>query len=142
MSGGISLVASIYYGFDLNSFYLRMDFTETEEPRDLSPYRVSVLMENTERYRVDVDLGKPDAFTIYRQSKDKWVRRSRRNEIAVDRIFEMGILFRDIGVTAGERINFVVTVYENDVECERWPVTGNISFLVPDENFESMMWQV
>jgi len=33
-------------------------------------------------------------------------------------------------------------LFEKGVERERWPRIGQISFVVPDENFESVMWQV
>ncbi len=142
MSGRVSLLSSIYYGFDLSSFYLRMDLAASEEPVDLTAWKVSVLIENDEKYRIDVELGEPGTYTLYRQSKGRWVRRARRNEVAIGSIIELGVLFDDITVETGARVNFVVTIYENDVEQERWPVTGSISFVVPDENFKSMMWQV
>lgn len=142
MSGGAPLITGIYYGFDLSSFYLRMDFTETEEPRDLSKWKVAVQIVNGEKYRIDIDLGKPGTYTINRESKGNWVRRFRRDSVAVDSIFEMAVRFEDIAAKTGARVSFIVFVYEDDVEHERWPQTGAISFVVPDENFLSMMWQV
>jgi len=142
MSGGPPIVSSLYYGFDPANFYLRMDFTETGGERDFRGLKLSVFMENSGRFRIDVDLGKPETFTIFRESGGRWVRRARRKDVALGKIFEMGVSFSDIAAKPGERMNFIVTICENDVEKERWPVTGNISFVVPDENFESMMWQV
>jgi alpha-amylase/alpha-mannosidase (GH57 family) len=143
MSGGDPLISSIYYGFDLSSLYMRMDFTRREEPLDLSRWKVSVLIDADVKYRVDVKPGDPETYTLYRESeKNGWVRRFRRNDVAVDRNIEMGVHFKDIYVKSGTRISFNIIVYENNVEHERWPVTGYISFLVPDENFQSMMWQL
>ncbi len=147
MSGGNPLIDAIYYGFDLDHFYLRMDFTEPEEEgevRDLTNWRFAIQLENGEKYRIDIDAAQTGGATylIYRKSKDRWIRRVRRDSVAIDRIFEMAVPFEDISASPGERISFVVTVFENDVEHERWPSSGNISFVVPDENFESMMWQV
>lgn len=142
MSGGAPLISSIYYGFDLSSFYLRMDFTDTEEPRDFTGWHVIVTIENSEKYRLDVDLANPVTFTLYRQSLDRWIRRARRDTVASDKIFELGVLFEDIAAKTGSRVNFTVSVYENDVEHERWPLTGTISFTVPDADFQSLMWQV
>ncbi|MFC1693224.1 glycoside hydrolase [Candidatus Latescibacterota bacterium] len=142
MSGGESLFSALYYGFDTNLVYFRFDFTEREEPPDLSRWKVSILIENREKYRVDLKLASSDTYTLYRQTKGRWIRRSRRSDVAVDRIIELGVSLKDITAKAGERVNFVVSAYENEVENERWPITGNISFVVPDEKFQSLMWQL
>jgi len=142
MSGGQPVISAIYYGFDLSNLYLRLDFTVTEEPPDLSKLKLSIVIENGEKYRADISLAKPDTYTLYRDSKGRWVRRARRTEVALERVLEIAVAFEDIAAAAGERVNFGVMLYENDIERERWPVSGRISFVVPDENFESKMWQV
>ena len=95
-----------------------------------------------ERYRLDIDLGDSDVYTIYRRVGERWVRRSRRSDIALGRIMELALPFRDVGITPGERVHFVVFGHENGVEHERWPVTGQISFAAPDKEYESRMWQL
>ncbi len=144
MSGNQPVIADIYYGFDLGNFYLRLDFApgEDDEPPDLSRFKLSVFIENGEKYRLDVALGKPDTYTIYRESLGKWVRRVRRNDVALKHILEAAVAFEDITAATGERVNFGIVLYDNKVERERWPVSGRISFVIPDEDFESRMWQV
>ena len=142
MSGSGPILSDIYYGFDLSSLYLRFDFTVREEPLDRRMYRISVIIDDGDRYRLDIDLAAPESYILYRRIQDRWVRRSRKNTVAMDRIVEAGVPFDAIGATAGVRIGFNVLVLEKDVECERWPLTGQVSFVVPDERFQSMMWQV
>jgi len=144
MSGGEPLISAIYYGFDLEQFYLRMDFVELEDDKthDFSQRRFVIQLENGGKYRIEIDLADCCTYLIYRKSKDRWVRRVRRDTVALDRVFELAVPFEDIGAVAGTRINFVVTAFEDGVEHERWPASGSISFEAPDDDFESRMWQV
>ena len=50
--------------------------------------------------------------------------------------------FADILVRTDDQIRFTVLLYEKGVEKERWPRAGQISFAVPDEDFQSLMWQL
>jgi len=142
MDSGESIISDIYYGFDLTSFYMRMDFTKREEPTDLRSWMVSVFIENDEKYRLDLKLSEPNIYTLFRQSRDKWVRRLRKYNVAVEKIIELGISYDDINVKTGKRVSFNVVIYENELERERWPLIGNISFVIPDENYQSLMWQL
>ncbi len=142
MSGMESLISDVYYGFDLNSIYLRFDFVKFEEPLDLSRWSLSIYFQNNEYYRIDVLLDGSDNYIMYRKVKDKWVRRSRRNDIAVGRIIELGISFKDLNLKSGDKGFFTVRIYENALEHERLPRTGMISFVVPDEKYQSLMWQL
>ncbi len=142
MSGCESLISDVYYGFDLDSIYFRFDFVKCEEPIELSMWSLSIFFQNSETYRVDVSLDKSDNYIMLRKVKDKWIRRSRKNDIAVNKIIELGISFKDLNLRSGDRSFFTVIVYENGLEYERLPRTGIISFVVPDKNFQSLMWQL
>ena len=142
MSGGESIVTDIYYGFDLNAMYIRLDLVNRDEPLNLTNWSLSVMVESEETYRIDVDLGSPGNYTILKKSRDKWVRRARREEVAVGKIIELGVSFADILVRTDDQIRFTVLLYEKGVEKERWPRAGQISFAVPDEDFQSLMWQL
>ena len=142
MSGGESIITDIFYGFDLEKLYLRLDFVKSDEPLDLTDWSLSVIIKTEETFRADMKLDKPLNYTVLRKSGDNWVRRSRRSDIAVDKILEMGIAFKDIDVKSGIRVGFTVMLLKNEIELERWPRTGQISFVVPDEKFLSLMWQL
>jgi alpha-amylase/alpha-mannosidase (GH57 family) len=142
MSGGASIITAIYYGFDLGNLYFRFDPVKTEEPVDYSRWSLIIDIETKEKYRVEVKLGKPDNYTVFRQVRDKWIRRTRKDCVAMHKIIELGLGFDDIDAKAGTKVNFDISFMEEGVERERWPKTGYISFTVPDESFQSRMWQV
>lgn len=142
MSGGESVVTSIYYGFDLQNCYFRLDPVKREEPVDLSRWTMVIQLDSAEKYRLEVKMGKPDCYTIFRLTSEKWVRRIRKDWVAMGKIIELGVSFGDINVKQGMRVNFSVMLSEDGIERERWPKMGYISFTVPDESFQSRMWQI
>ena len=142
MSGGETLITDIYYGFDLESMYFRFDLVKSEEPIDFAPWKLSIFLQNDELYRIDVALGKSDSYLVFRKLKEKWVRRNRRTDLAVGRIIELGVAFRDLGIKSGDKYFFTIILYKDGLELERFPRAGTIPFVVPDERFQSLMWQL
>lgn len=142
MSGNINLFKAIYYGFDLKSVFFRFDFTVFEEPVDLTDYSVSILIQSDETHRADFTLDNPKDYILYRLVKDKWVRRTRKDTIAINKIIEIGILFQDMNMNSGRKASFNVFIYNKCLEKDRIPKNGSIPFTVPDSSFKSYMWQL
>jgi alpha-amylase/alpha-mannosidase (GH57 family) len=142
MSTGEVVFGSLYYGFDMDNVFLRLDFAEREEKEVPAGLKFEILLRSTDMYRVVADLSDPRTYMLYRRSHERWVRRFRRDAIAIDRVVELGVPFRDIGAKPGGSIQFHVALLEGGVERERWPQTGTISFVVPDEEYASRMWQI
>ncbi|MBN1290869.1 MAG: glycoside hydrolase, partial [Candidatus Latescibacteria bacterium] len=112
MSGGESLLTDIYYGFDLDMLYLRLDLIKREEPLNLTDWTVTIYVDTGDKYRIDLKLSNPVKYTLFRQSRDKWVLRSRRNSVALKNILEMGVEFNDISVKSGTRVGFTLMLFE------------------------------
>jgi alpha-amylase/alpha-mannosidase (GH57 family) len=142
MSGGESVLTDIYYGFDLNGCYFRLDPDTREKAADLSGWTLRLMLETYEKYLIELDLSKPDSYMISRHVRDRWVRKSRKTTVAMKRVIELGVPFEDIGARKGSKVSFTVVLIQDGIERERWPKTGHISFTVPDESFQSNMWQV
>ena len=142
MSGGELLVSDVYYGYDLQLLYFRFDLVQTEEPAELSKWSLSIILQNSETYRVDIPFENPDSYVLLRKVNSKWVRRTRKKSVSAGRIIEVGIPFKDLNMQSGDKSSFSIIVYENRMERERLPRVGTISFVVPDKNFQSLMWQL
>lgn len=142
MSGGESVITGIHYGFDLQMCYFRLDPEKRGEPIDFSRWELHIDLETDEKYRVELSLAKPDSYTLSRRVRDKWVRRSRKTFVALNRILELAVAYDDIAARRGSKVGFTVTLFENGIERERWPKTGHVTFIVPDEGFQPSMWQV
>jgi len=52
----------------------------------------------------------------------------------------LAIPFKDLSLETGEAVNFVVEFKREKLELDRYPRYKYLTFKVPDENFEGIMW--
>lgn len=57
-------------------------------------------------------------------------------------ILELKVPFAVLDAGLSQRMRFFLTIHEGDLEIERHPGAGVLSFSIPDENFERTMWHV
>ncbi len=60
--------------------------------------------------------------------------------IAIKNIVELAVPFKDLDLEAGDVINFLVEFKKENLELDRYPRYKYLTFRVPDENFEGIMW--
>jgi hypothetical protein len=61
---------------------------------------------------------------------------------AYDSILELKVPFAILGAIPPNRMRFYVTLQEEALEIERHPSTGVLSFSIPDDKFERILWHV
>ena len=137
-----SRVKRIYFGFNLENLYLRIDVRENEGFDDLSFSFLFVLPAD-----INVELSlSPDAKTIeaviLRKEKDACSAIKKISAIAVDKVIELGLDFATLGVKGGDEIKLYLLVKKDSVELERWPRSAPLAIEVPTENYELMRWYV
>jgi alpha-amylase/alpha-mannosidase (GH57 family) len=133
----------IYFGFDSNNLYLRLD-----------PYRPEDIKEDLE---VEIRFEKPELvqikfnYQLERQEhqkfsvivcQDREECRFENDHIRKNKIFELAIPFSDLGFKPGQEAWFRIYVNLADRAVDRFPRDGLISFTVPDQDFETRMWTV
>lgn len=138
----------LYFGFSLEQWYLRLDPLNTlapDETGDDEPVAVQVhLLEPTQTtLRFRLDLPDPPQFTL-RLSQDGAASEPARTFETIRRkkIIELAVPFTDLGLQAGMRVRFVVTVMRGELELDRIPSHQPLAFTVPDQTFEGVMWRV
>ncbi len=141
---GKSLLEDLYFGFDLQNFYLRLDFRR-EILEHLSEETTIKVILSGAKHQVNVSF-KPRAREIQKTLK---LQKGPYNlyglqagKIAFSQILELAIPFENLGFVVGEKIYLCVEIWENGLLRERIPRSGCLVFTVPDENFEQVMWQV
>ncbi len=131
-----NVLSRVTYGFDMDYIYVRMDFFT--QPKDES---VSIHMVSPASSTVTVSLadgtmtlsGTPQADS----HKDMCLAKA-----ACRDILEMRIPFSVLQANPGQRMRFYVSIHDAGLEIERHPPTGVLSFSIPDEKFERIMWHV
>jgi alpha-amylase/alpha-mannosidase (GH57 family) len=134
-----SIISGIYYGFNKDTFFLRIDpvtpFTDF-----LDNTRISINILKPSQMKIMAGI-KPSLYAeLFREIDDKIEKIRDITNVAIKDIFEMGISFNDLQAREKEEVNFYISFIRNDEEIERYPFRGYITFTVPTPDFELMMW--
>jgi len=134
-----SLIRRIYYGFDLDTFYLRLDPTQSLDQELFQELTFQIHFVEPQGVRViaSFDGGKLRATLMRGEEKMQEL-----TLLAYDQIIEMGIPFTKLHVNIGDPVSFFLLVKREKVELEKWPLGAYLSFQVPSKDFEAIMWSV
>lgn len=135
-----SLIVTVYYGFNADSLFLRIDpkipFAEFEKDTEFL-----VVTSRPADIRISYPIkGEGKMAELYEKTKDEWKKVKDISEVAAVDVFEIGITFADLKAREKDEINLFISVRKGGEEIERCPWRGHISILVPTEDFEAMMW--
>jgi alpha-amylase/alpha-mannosidase (GH57 family) len=145
MHRGASVIAHIYYGFDLRNLFLRLDPSQSlqsDSVEDLS-FFVNFLLPKGMDVEVRVmPKERRVTATLSRGEHSKRKEVAAINGVAANDVIELAIPFELLGVKPNDEIHCFITVERKGSEIEKWPYRGFIQVKVPNEDFEAMMWQV
>ena len=145
------LVKGIFYGFNLEKFFLRIDVERKLLVED--GYHLVINIVNGRQDKVDCEIcylhdAKRlfmvcDNFDSGKQFQvDENLQEQKEIRFGVDSIFEAEIPFQSLGLKAGDDLNFSITIKQQGHEVQRIPSGGYLHFVVPDSDFEERMWYV
>jgi hypothetical protein len=147
-----TMAKSIYYGFDLDNLFVRIDgkvdlIEEFQKGMSFclqffKPQNICIEL----CYKEDPNSSMPDAKISQCLIKincgdDNYETIKKISSFAVGKIIEIGIPFEDLQVKTGENIEFMLIVYKNNFEIGRFP-EGLIKVVVPTKDFDAEMWSV
>jgi len=131
------LLARLFYGFDRENLFLRIDFSVV--PRSAA---VRIHVVSPQEYLVDAPVT-GDTFGVYSRASDGEERKKAElKDITCRSILELKVPFGLLDAGRSQRMRFFITIHEDKLEIERHPVAGVLSFSIPDEKFERIMWHV
>ncbi len=138
---------TIFYGFDLEHLYLRFDPFHIEILTDssLTNAIIEVVISTTSKeFVIDFPFERNDSlrYALYIIGKNKKEKVGEYSTIQADSIIELSIPFEDLNLQPGHDVSFFVEIKQDNLSLEKYPHSGNISFSVPDEEFENTMWSV
>ena len=145
MHGAESIISRIYFGFDLENLYLRIDdggmlACELEQGTRL---KLLFLTPDDKEVVVERRKGDTDESAVLRKvNQGDSTSEICRLAFAMGNIAEMGMRFADLGVEAGTQIRFFVVLERGGLEIERCPSRGPVSVDVPTGEFELVNWYV
>lgn len=135
-----SLITSIYYGFNKDFLFLRLDpkfpFEKFEEGTEFS-----IITSKPADIKITVPVkGKESKATLFEKANDDWIVVKELSEVAVLDIFEIGVPFADLKAKENDEIQIFISIRKDDEEIERCPWRGHLSITVPTPDFEALMW--
>jgi len=139
------LFTAIYFGWDLDHLFLRLDPDEQSRARQ-PMLQIEVQMQtSTAQFRLSwplVGAGPQQYVLAQRAGDESWQDIAPSRLIARQTVVELAVPFKDLGVETGQTIGLSVVVLEHGLEIARYPHQRPATVTVPDTDFEATMWRV
>ncbi len=128
----------LFFGYDAECFYLRLDFVAHAPPGAeydllldfLAPQPVRVLIQGLE----------PGARPIVSRGEDGVLVSMPGGECRIGSVIELGLPFASLGFSAGESVDLLVQLMQGGEPVESLPAADLVRFTVPDASYHASMW--
>lgn len=137
----VAYASALYYGFDLDHLYLRLDVSPGLMCSSPGTFvgRCHVFQPRVASLTFPLCRGDGTCTLTRGEGPDAAVVPTSARA-AVERVVELAVPFAELGLKEGERVEFFVEVLEGHVELGRYPTDRPCAFVVPGRDFEAMMW--
>ncbi|MBI1746251.1 MAG: glycoside hydrolase [Acidobacteria bacterium] len=136
------LVKEIYFGYDPNTLYLRVDAESPARLTEATSRRIEFLFQSPTPKRLILDLAAPPTGpTLTLESADA-AGPQELGTVRVGKIVEMALPIAALGIADGNTVEFTLAVFQGENELERWPRPGVISFSFSPSELEQSEWSV
>jgi alpha-amylase/alpha-mannosidase (GH57 family) len=137
------LFSAIYFGFDLEHLYLRLDPAEGLHSQQHDIRIECHLQTPAQAYRLAISLATPDHYSLAEQigtgsMKDS----SSSQQIGSRKILELALPFKEIHIESGQELRLNIVVVAHGLEMARYPHHQPAQLTVPGPEFEAEMWRV
>ncbi len=130
------IIGRIYYGFDRDNLYIRLD---PYKGFDFVNGDYSIVIDFTTHpfYRVVYNVSENKGSLLVKKDDEFHLKEL---ESDLRDIFEIGIPFEYISAKENDVVGFIIFIMKADEIIERHPSKGIVMITVPTPYFESMMW--
>ncbi len=142
------LIRRIYYGFDLENLYIRLDpAPDLSPPENTMPvtFVIAILEPGPWSIKVKIDTyhHQPPQAQCYTQAEHgAWTYVRTLDTVAFDRILELAVPLSTLGLKAGMILHLHAIIQREGREIERCPAGIPLRIEVPDSDFEKSHWLV
>ncbi|HSD19825.1 MAG TPA: glycoside hydrolase family 57 protein [Anaeromyxobacter sp.] len=137
MFGGAQVFQALHYGFDLDALYLRLDPAESAaRSAEVASHVRVVLLAGDRHETIELPIVPDGAVRPGRAGQGEV------GEAAFAQVLEARIPFATLRLAPGTQVALGVHAARGEVEVERLPRHGFVTFTVPDADFERVHWTV
>jgi alpha-amylase/alpha-mannosidase (GH57 family) len=132
------LLEKIFFGFDLNRFYLRLD---------LAPGRISKFPAN---YSIQIHFVSPKSCSLNLECADNkwscqaldWPASDQAPTFAGDKVLELGTPLGILGVQKPDDVQLFILISDSGREIDRFPTSGFLTIHTDPWNLDELDWVV
>jgi alpha-amylase/alpha-mannosidase (GH57 family) len=135
-------ITDVYFGFDLENLFVRIDFDEpaTQAMTEFDAVRVGFLEPAGWELRITgLDQPRPTAQLIHEGAPCPG---SGRIQVGLDQILELALPFELLLLKPDQPVQFFIELLQGTQSRDRAPREGAIPLTVPSADFEQIMWNV
>jgi hypothetical protein len=136
------LFETIYFGFNMQAFFLRIDPIDHKNGFTLREEEEIVFYIHNEKNQYKLRLhqeGGAYKLNACDEPEEGFRGGEYPIQFAIGGVFEMSCPFAELGYNVGEPLTLVITIVHHGIEMRRY---SHIHFEVPDETYELKMWTV
>jgi len=140
MHKGERWISELFYGFDQDNLYLRIDFDPEQSHELIKTVVCLISLDASDEYECHIDLstGKAGLYKISNGGKSKV--KGVTIEVRFQSIIELSIPFEVLGVIRGNELEFRVKLLRDLVPIEEVPTLSMLSVSRPDSHTEKAQW--
>ncbi|MEW6569923.1 MAG: glycoside hydrolase family 57 protein [Nitrospirota bacterium] len=136
-----SILASLYYGFNKDILFLRLDpaipFDKWEEG---IYFLIEITKASALKCKIKISAKPSLKAELFKEERDGEEKIKELSEVAIKDILEIGIPFMDLEVKEKDEVYLSISIRKDSEELERCPWRGHIAITVPTPDFEALMW--
>lgn len=139
------LFTAIFFGFDHERLYLRLDFDERSQTRQEDCAADLHIGSGIQQYKLSFALAPTgtDTFLLARADEAGAYRDvGSYSTVCRRKILELAVPFKDLDIEVGNELRLTLTVSEHRMEIARYPHHNPVTFNRPGDEFEATMWRV
>ena len=134
------LIKGIYFGFNQESLFFRMDAVlPPEKIEDDLMFDLEII--EPSRYRMSISKKQATLFQFLK-SENRWKKVSERVDFSFDKVFEMGFPIKALDFSNKSSVAFQLSLKKEEREIERWPQVDLIRFNLPLDKKKPIFWGV
>lgn len=139
------LFTAIFFGFDQERLYLRLDPDERSQTRQEQCTVHLHIGSGIQQYKLSFALAPAgtDTFLLARADEPGAYRDiGSYSTVCRRKILELAVPFKDLEIDIGSELRLTLTVSEQQMEIARYPHHNPVTFNRPGDEFEATMWRV
>ncbi|HPQ71444.1 MAG TPA: glycoside hydrolase family 57 protein [bacterium] len=142
-----NILHKLYFGFDQQNLYLRLDPSDECLAYGENGLRVVIQLQGQVERQVSFPFALGDAELreyelLAPDDLSRWETVAQHDGVRVGEIAEVAVPFKLLDVSPGQPLWFVIYLMKGEVEEDRFPKNGRVMIYVPDENYDSINWSV